>query len=327
MKTQMYPLLFDPVYKSYLWGGGRIATLFDRAPQQARIAESWEIADRPEGMSVVRNGPLAGSSLHDQVTGLKAQLLGSATSAAVFPLLVKIIDAQQRLSLQVHPDDRAAEKHGGQAKTEMWYVLHADPGAGVFVGTVSGVDAKAFQQALKEKRSEAVLRRIPVQAGEAIYVPGGCVHAIDQGCVLLEVQQNSNTTYRVDDWGRVDQDGQPRALHVAEALRVMRWPATPEEPKVAARPLPGRGPNSRWEILKCPYFVMTRMTLREREQVTNSGRSFHALFVAAGSVRVEGGGAGASLGRGTSCLLPAGLEQYSLTPEDGEAAVLRISLP
>ena len=117
MKTQMYPLLFDPVYKSYLWGGGRIAALFDRAPQQARIAESWEIADRPEGMSVVRNGPLTGSSLHDLVIELQGQLVGLATSTAVFPLLIKIIDAQQRLSLQVHPDDQAAEEHGGQAKT------------------------------------------------------------------------------------------------------------------------------------------------------------------------------------------------------------------
>jgi mannose-6-phosphate isomerase len=326
MKTQAYPLLFEPVYQPYVWGGCRIPTLFGRAPRSGVCAESWEIADRPEGMSVVRNGPLAGATLHELMVAMREKLAGAAATGPVFPVLVKIIDARERLSLQVHPDEASAARLAGEAKTEMWYVLHADPDAQVLVGLLPGVDERSFRQALEERRLEQVLRRIPVRAGEAIFVPGGRVHAIDRGSVLLEVQQNSNTTYRVSDWDRLDENGRARAVHLAEALQAIRWHDT-ADPAITPRRLPAQADNPRWEVLRCAHFTMLRIEQRHPQTVVNNGRSFHAVFVAEGAVGIAGGGMRASLGPGTSCLLPAALERYALEPRGGPATLLRISLP
>jgi mannose-6-phosphate isomerase len=321
----LYPFLFEPVYKDYLWGGGSIPRLFHRKPQAGACAESWEIADRVEGMSVVRNGPLAGRTLRELAATMQSRVIGSAAATSAMPLLIKIIDAGQRLSLQVHPDTAAAACWGGEPKTEMWYVLNAAPGAQVWAGLIGGVDEAALRRAIRDKRVEEVLRRIPVQTGDAIYVPGGRVHAIDAGCLLLEVQQSSNTTFRLHDWERVEADGRPRPLHLEEGLRVIRW-RDDEPAKVVAREMPAPGRNRQWEILQCPYFRVVRMDLREAQTVASDGRAFQALFVAAGNVRVEAGGIIEALGPGTSCLVPAAVEACRLDPDAGPAQVLRATL-
>jgi len=318
-------LLLEPVYKDYIWGGNRIPGIFNRPYDGDICAESWEIADRPEGMSVVANGPLKGTTLHELVENSGPSLLGSECASDVFPLLVKIIDARQKLSVQVHPNDEAAAVHGGDAKTEMWYVLNADRDACVFAGFAPGADRETFERALAEERLEEALNRFPVKPGKAVYIPGGRVHAIGSGCLLLEIQQNSNTTYRVYDWGRVGKDGKPRDLHIDQAFKVINWDDTIPElsnPRLLAE----HDGNSTWEIMCCPYFHVVRLDISEPEPVENDGRSFHALFTARGNVMVKTPQAEVETAPGTSCLLPAALHNYTLDPNSNPASVMRISL-
>jgi len=323
MNDDLYPLLFEPVYKDYIWGGTRIAAVYGRDMEMDVCAESWEIADRPEGMSIVRNGPLAGRTLNELATERRADMLGLSANGDVFPLLIKIIDARQRLSVQVHPNDESAAVHGGDAKTEMWYVLDAEPDATIFAGLRAGTDPDSFRRALEDERLEETLCSLPARAGEAIYIPGGRVHAIGAGCLLLEVQQNSNTTYRVYDWGRVGTDGKPRELHVDQAFKVIDWGAGPV---AAAQPqrVEGAGPNTCWEVISCEYFRVKRVDLREAETVSPGG-GFNALFTSAGTTVVQGGGMAEELAPGTSCLIPAALDSYTLTPRNGESQVLQIT--
>ena len=326
MATQLYPLRFKPVYKDYIWGGDKIVRLYNRQEPSGIYAESWEVSDRSDGMSVVSGGPLAGKSLHDVVQTFKSDLLGTKVRAQVFPLLIKLIDSRDRLSVQVHPNDETAKKYGGEAKTEMWYVLDAERGAGVFVGLKPGVDAKAFNEAMQTKRFKEILTRIPVTKGDAIFIPGGLVHAIDAGCLLLEVQQNSNTTYRIYDWDRVGADGKPRPLHLKEALQVIRWNAS-DSPKVQQRETGSCGGNQFWEVLRCPYFRLERISLSERLPLGGDGGSFEILFVASGRVLVESGGSAEALAPGSSCLVPAALKNCLLKPLEGQADVLRVTVP
>ncbi|MBM4142001.1 MAG: mannose-6-phosphate isomerase [Lentisphaerae bacterium] len=325
MGDAFYPLLFDFVYKNYVWGGTRIPAIFDRPPRAGLSAESWEISARPEGPSTVVNGPLAGRRLSDVAAAYGADLLGKACGGRAFPLLIKVIDARQRLSLQVHPDERGAALTGGQPKTEMWYFLDAEPGATIFAGLKPGVDRAGFLAALERRRLEDVLSSLPVKRGDAVFVPGGRVHAIGAGCLLLEVQQDSNTTYRVYDWGRLGSDGRPRELHVGEALRTIDW--EDRAPSILARgPARVAGGNTRTEVLRCPFFVVTRLDLREPLDSAGDGRSFHALFTAEGGLRIQAGNTVTRLGAGRSCLIPAALPSYRLVPETPDAVALRISL-
>lgn len=324
MNERVYPLLFAPIYKDYIWGGTRIPETYGRNIDMDVCAESWEISDRPEGMSIVRNGPLAGKTLRDLMGSMGVDLAGLPGPQTVFPLLIKIIDAKQRLSVQVHPNDDSAAQHGGEAKTEMWYVLDADPGAGIFAGLREGTDMPAFRRALRDERLEDVLCTLPAKPGEAIYIPGGRVHAIGEGCLLLEVQQNSNTTYRVYDWGRVGTDGKPRELHVDQAFKVIDWGSEPVVP-ATPRPMDRQTPNRWWEVISCPYFTVARVDLCAAETLSPGGRGFHALFSSNGTTVIEGGGITEQLAPGTSCLVPAALDSYTLTPKNRESRILHIS--
>ena len=326
MATQLYPFRFKPVYKDYIWGGDKIVRLYNRPEPPGVYAESWEVSDRSDGMSVVANGVLCGKSLREVVQIFGSDLLGSAVHAQAFPLLIKLIDSRERLSVQVHPDDASARIYGGEAKTEMWYVLDAEPGAGVFVGVRPGVDAKAFDEGLRPKRFEDILVRIPVSSGDAIFIPGGLVHSIDAGCLLLEVQQNSNTTYRIYDWERLGADGRPRPLHLKEAFEVIRW-YLPDNRKVPPRDLGSCGGNHFQEIIRCPYFRVERISLSERMPLGGDGKSFAVLFIASGRVLVESGGAGDVLVPGSTCLVPASLVNCVLKPLEGAVEVLRVTAP
>jgi mannose-6-phosphate isomerase len=321
-----YPLILQPVYKDYVWGGARIPRVYHRNLPDGVYAESWEIADRPEGMSIVAKGPLRGRSLRQLVVGMCASLLGSAVNSAVFPLLVKLIDARERLSVQVHPDDETAARWGGEAKTEAWHVLDAAPDARVFAGLQAAVTELDFKRALSAGRLADCLQSIPVSAGDTIFIPGGRVHAIGEGLLLLEVQQNSNTTYRVYDWGRVGKDGRPRELHVAEALRVIRWADT-EAAKTTPREIAKDDGHVVSEVASCRYFQAERITLTAPLPCRNDGTSFHILFVTTGNVKVEGRDFAEPIGAGTTCLLPAAIAEYALAPSAPHAELLRIRVP
>ena len=321
----IYPLLFEPVYKDYLWGGSRIGSKYSRTDTPDICAESWEISDRSEGESIVSNGVYRGNLFNKLIDQFGSDLLGSDFSGSKFPLLIKIIDAKKDLSVQVHPNDETADLTGGEAKTEMWYVLDADKDARIYAGLQEGVSHDSFLKSLERKTlADDTLASIPAVPGEAVFVPGGRVHAIGAGCLLLEVQQNSNTTYRVYDWDRTDKDGKSRPLHLEDALKVIEWiDATPTIVRPDSAEKSGRPNYTR--IISCPYFSTQLIDLTSSEEILNDGHSFHVIFTSEGTATVEAGDVSVFLPTGTSCLLPACAERYSLTPTSSTARLIHIT--
>ncbi len=225
--NKLYPLLFKPVLKNYMWGGRNLESIFGRVlPPDGVIAESWDIAAHRDGSSVVENGILTGKTLTEVQAIYGLQLIGRnsqwAQNRFKFPLLVKLLDAQRRLSVQVHPDDDYAQEHESDelGKSEMWVVLHAEPDSELILGVTKGTTAEIFRKAIESDGLLSCLHRMKVSAGEFVCVPSGSLHAIMGGTVLAEIQQNSNTTYRVYDWGRANSD---RPLHIEKSLDVINF--------------------------------------------------------------------------------------------------------
>ncbi len=263
------PLIFAPRYRDYVWGGRNLARVLGRDLPPGVVAESWEVSAHPTAPTMADRGPLRGRTLRELAAEHGAALVGRNAERACgpgrFPLLVKLLDAAQPLSVQVHPDDaRAALRGDGElGKTEMWHVLHADPGAEVVLGLRDGTDEGALRRACADGRIEEHLNRAAVKAGDSILVPAGTVHAILGGAVLLEIQQDSDVTYRLHDWGRIGADGQPRPLHLEEAMEAIDFAGPP--PRV--RPLAGAADTSegvdRQVLASCPAFVVERLRLPE----------------------------------------------------------------
>lgn len=327
MKTpELYPFLLEPAYKDYLWGGSRIPGRFHRKQPEGVYAESWELSDRPEGMSVVANGPLKGEPLAALVARFGKELLGHGSPSSSFPLLVKLIDARERLSIQVHPDDAAADKGIGEAKTEAWHILDAPAGGQVFAGLKPGTDEASFLAALKAGTLEGSLLSVPAKAGDTVFIPGGRVHAICEGMLILEVQQNSNTTYRVYDWGRMDKTGKPRELHLEQALKVIHW--SDSAPVVTTPRILSDKPGTKvTELVASPYFRLEKLEITAPFFVHHDGASFHALFSETDVIKVMCEAGTETIPGGRTCLIPAKLNRYTLKPTGKHAKILRISVP
>lgn len=225
-------LQFKPIYKERVWGGRGLSEHLDRSlPEGKVIGESWEIVDREEAQSVVRDGPYKGMTLRALLQENATAILGpNADGTRPFPILVKWLDCQERLSLQVHPPASVAPALGGEPKTENWYVAHASPDASLIVGLKNGVTQEQFEAALRDQSAETCVHRFPVQSGDSILVESGRLHAIDSGNLILEIQQNSDTTYRVYDWGRLGLDGTPRQLHIDASLKSIDFADFEPEP-------------------------------------------------------------------------------------------------
>lgn len=263
-RIEYYPLLFNPVLKDYIWGGRNLEKLLGRSIPDGRIAESWEIAAHEDGATVVTNGVYAGmplTAVHD-LMGLN--LIGRhnawAQARGKFPLLVKILDAHDRLSVQVHPGDEYALAHEGNelGKTEMWVILHAEPGAALILGLQPGMTAAELRQAIERGAVEQYLRSVPVSVGDFVCVPSGTLHAILGGVMVAEIQQNSNTTYRVYDWNRTE-NGVARPLHIEKALAVINFesPGGPALRKPTL--LDESGDVRRWLLCRNRYFTTERV--------------------------------------------------------------------
>ena len=298
----MAPIRFKPVYQSYLWGGRTMVERYARsdAPGAGPVAESWEVSDRPDGMSVADGAAWNGATLRALIAANPETVLGR-TARDVFPLLIKLIDARETLSVQVHPDDASAAAGLGEAKSEAWYVLAAEPGACVYHGFLPGVTREAAEKGCFDGSVASLMRRIPVSPGEIIYVPGGTVHAIGAGCLLLEVQQNSNTTFRIFDWNRVGPDGKPRALHLEQARQVIRW-ETPES-------------HSPSEDGRCvtPYFSIEPRELGKRAlSLADPLKGFTVVFVEEGPVRWQWADGEIEAAPGTTWLFPAALRKIKV---------------
>lgn len=319
------PLVFAPVYKDYIWGGSRIPAAYARSGAPGVCAESWEISAHPDGMSVVAAGAFANQSLGELADRFGAGLTGSrAPDPRRFPLLFKLIDARDRLSVQVHPNNGNAAQTGGEPKTEMWYVLDRTPGASLYAGLADGVTPDALRDALAAGSAEACLVRLPVERGQALFIPGGLVHAIGAGCLVYEVQQNSNTTYRLYDWNRTGADGKPRALHIEESFKTIDWTLRP--PRMQAPVSRGGCGGNVWsDVVSCAFFTLRKLELAQPLAVPVDGTSFHALFVEKGRASVSAGGETAVLAAGSSALVPAGAGGYTLASE-GAATLLMTTL-
>ncbi len=303
--TALYPLRFRPIFKQYLWGGRRLETLLNkRLGQGERYAESWEVVDHGEDQSVVEAGPLSGRTLHELLEIYGEQLVGSGRGRRDrFPLLLKFLDAQRDLSVQVHPDDAQAAQLDppDYGKTEAWYVIHADEGSRLYAGLRRGVDRASFRQAIERKRVVDCLNVIVPKAGDCIFIPAGTVHALGAGIVVAELQQSSDTTFRVYDWDRVGPDGRPRELHIEQALEVIDFDRGPVEPTSSEVPEPSV------ELVRCFAFTWLRwrLDLRNPTLTWPSDPSFHVLTVVEGAVAVAGDAAERPLVKGESMLVPA----------------------
>ncbi len=244
-------LQFTPLYQTRVWGGRRLETLLGRLlPDAQPYGESWELVDRDEHQSVVATGAFAGTTLHTLWTEHRTAVFGDAVrrpAAARFPLLIKVLDACDDLSIQVHPPAHVAAALGGEPKTEMWFVAHAEPGARLYAGLRAGVTRAAFERALDDGSVASSVHSLQPRAGDSLFVPSGRVHALGAGLLVFEIQQNSDTTYRVFDWNRVGLDGKPRALHVESSLRCIDFSDV--------APALGSGSD---ELASCDDFRVTR---------------------------------------------------------------------
>ena len=300
------PLTFLPLFKERIWGGRRLADLFGKAlPPGASIGESWEITDRPEGVSVVAHGPFAGRDLRWLMTQHGPELLGRpVASDERFPWLCKILDAREDLSLQVHPPAALARDRGGEPKTEMWYMAEADRNARMYVGLRRGISREQFEQQTHAGTVAGCFHYHDVHTGDVMFVPSGRVHALGGGQVIFEIQQNSDTTYRVFDWNRVGLDGRPRDLHLAQAFASIDY-ADWEPDLVQSRyeEIPdGRvRPLVRHDIFHVDHHEMEPAAFR---RLVPGGRP-HLLAVTGGELSLHSGGEETRIPAGGFCLIPA----------------------
>ena len=309
----LYPLTFHPRFKERVWGARRLETLYQKPlPPGKVIGESWEISDRPGDASVIANGPLAGKDLRWLMEHHAAALLGTARpQGKLFPLLIKILDAQDKLSLQVHPPAALAPQLGGEPKTEMWYFAQTETGADVYAGLKRGVTRAEFERKIATGEVGECFHRLAVKPGDALFLPSGRVHAIGAGNVIFEIQQNSDTTYRVFDWNRVGLDGQPRELHVADALASIDF-ADFEPALAAATPVAGANHTAR-ALVNDPLFAVTEISLRANDYALPELSRPQIIAVVQGDLTIRAAGHTEALRPGQFCLLPAELRTATLT--------------
>jgi mannose-6-phosphate isomerase len=338
----LYPLTFQPIFKERVWGGRELERLYGKnTPAAAPIGESWEISDRPGDASVISNGPLTGKTLRWLMENRAAEILGDAKPAAGghFPLLCKILDARQKLSLQVHPPASKSAELKGEPKTEMWFITGAAPDASLYVGLKRGVTRAEFEKKITDGSVADCFHRIPVRAGDAMFLPSGRVHAIGAGLVIFEIQQNSDTTYRVFDWNRGGLDGKPRELHVAQSLASIDF--NDFEPKLVETKFTADGKIQKRSLVDDPLFDVEAWKLNPAASCLLKPKKLQIIAVTAGEIEITNGLergrlvramqslelAGESpallLSAGQFCLIPASLEQTEILAKS-KAALLRV---
>ena len=321
--TKPYPLLFQPEFKERVWGG-RALEQFGLNIPEGHIGEGWMIADHPNGTTSVLNGELAGLGLNEVREKLGRQWFGSKGFSEVngrFPLLIKLLDCNDDLSVQVHPtDDYEGLPDGELGKTEMWYVLDAKPDAKIIYGLKDGVSRETLKSALENGTVMETLQVVPVKAGDSFYIPAGTVHALCAGVVVAEIQQNSDTTYRIYDYNRPGLDGKPRELHIEDSLNVTAYEGAGATKMSTDNAVPGQ-----WlKLAESPYFVVEKGLVDGNWELQTSEDSFTILVTCEGEGTLKWDGGEQAFTSGQCFLLPANLGSYSL---EGGATVLRSYLP
>ncbi len=314
----MGPMRLAPAGKDYLWGGTRLIEEYGKQLNLKPLAETWECSTHPDGPSVVMSGEYAGETL-DAVIRRHPKLLGTKfRGQRELPILVKFIDAHRDLSVQVHPDDAYARAHEGQnGKTEFWYVLDAEEGAQIVYGFEHAMTMRQLKDAAQRGTFEKHLQKVPVKRGDTFYIPAGTVHAIGAGVLLVEVQENSNVTYRLYDYDRVDKDGHKRELHFEKAVEVLNM-----RPGSQARRFPRmvrfmRG-CAREALCRCPYFEVERIQIKGKMDLLALTDTFQTLLCTEGLVHIRDS---MSLNKGMCVFVPAGTGRLKM---QGDGVLLRV---
>lgn len=330
----LYPLKFRDVYKDYLWGGRTLAAIGKKLPEEGIVAESWEISAHPNGPSIVKNGKLAGITLTQVLEQHHAELLGQFDHepyCSKFPLLIKFIDACDDLSVQVHPDDEQASRleHGELGKNEMWYIVAAHTDSRLIIGTHNGIDREAFAQAVADDNISSCLREIAVKPGDIIDIPAGLLHAIGKGIVICEIQQNSDTTYRVYDYDRRDAKGNTRPLHIDKALEVINFSLGDSVIKQPTLRYSGDSSSDLIELLVLnEYFEVERWTVSTEIKCQDELKRFSTLTVLEGAGHIvwsqDDQEQYLEIIQGESVLMPALINNWKI---EGDLVLLKASLP
>ena len=310
----MEPITFRPIYMERVWGGREMAKLYQRdLPGNATpIGESWELVDRKNEQSVVDHGPWAGTSLNELWCKHREEIFGNHPPSRRFPILLKILDARSDLSIQVHPPAAIAQQLGGEPKTEMWFIADCDPGATLYVGLKHGVKREDFEGAIRTGNVAGCVHQLRPNTGDSIFIPSGRLHAIGGGFLIHEIQQNSDTTYRVFDWNRTGLDGNPRELHVDASLASIDFEDI--EPAM----------NSRDQSLlaDCPHFRTARVMLGAGAELTNPDKNnFSLISIINGSLQSIDG---REFEKGRTLLLPRGASPLTATRD---CLLLQVTLP
>jgi len=308
----MEPITFFPLYMTRVWGGRSLETRYSRSlPDSQPYGESWEMSDREHEQSIVDQGPYAGNSLHNLWSNHREELFGTGLTGARFPLLIKILDARDDLSIQVHPPQEIAAELDGEPKTEMWYIVDCDPNAQLYVGFKEGVTRDEFGAALIDGTVANKVHAITPRPGESIFIPSGRLHAIGAGFLIYEIQQNSDTTYRVFDWNRLGLDGQARELHLEKSMRSIDFDDIE----------PGMDQPNGPVIAKCEHFVVEEHEVSAGSSISNPGDQFSILTVVSGQLTSK---EGRNFKAGDFLLLPRGANALQASEE---SRVLRTFLP
>jgi mannose-6-phosphate isomerase len=324
----LYPLTFQPIFKERVWGGRKLETVYSKPlPPNTRIGESWEISDRPEGTSVISNGPLAGRDLRWLMDRHGSEILGKPIEPGTkFPILVKLLDAREDLSLQVHPPSSKAVSMGGEPKTEIWYVAQADKDSRLYAGLRPNVTLQEFERKTHDRTVADCFHSIPLEAGDVMFLPSGRVHALGGGTLVFEIQQNSDTTYRVYDWNRMGLDGKPRELHIPQSLASIDFGDT--EPDLVREDFKAFAEGGLIRTLaNHEAFIVRQIRVEANAELQwKLGGELIILGVIHGEVLVEGAGEVAAVHPGGFVLIPACLSA-AVVRSIGPSEFLWVTLP
>lgn len=323
----LYPLKFEPIYKYRIWGGDKLNKYLNKKGVPDQTGESWEISCVEDNISIVANGPLAGNSLQELAEIFMGELLGDhiyEKFGEEFPLLIKLIDANDVLSIQVHPDDKlAGERHQAYGKTEMWYVIQADEGSSLYTGFREELDKESYLRHLRNKTIKKTLNEEPVEAGDVFFIPAGRVHATGAGILFAEIQQTSDITYRIYDWDRIDKDGKARELHTELALDAIDFKVRRDYKTNYPEVSNHANLVHSCEYFKCNMIPFDRML--ERDYFENDSFVIYICLDGEFTIRVENGGI-TPVQKGETVLLPAVLKNIRLMPSE-PCKILEVTIP
>jgi mannose-6-phosphate isomerase len=319
MEQPLYPFTFEPIFKDRIWGGTRLKDYLHKSISSNKTGESWEISTVPNAVSIISNGIYQGKNLNELIEQFPEAILGKEVVkrfGTQFPLLFKYLDANQDLSIQLHPNDALAKKrHNSFGKTEMWYVMQADAGARLIIGFKEDTNRETYIKQLHENKLLPLLNEIPVQKGDVFLLETGTIHAIGAGILIAEIQQTSDITYRLYDWDRVDEQGNKRELHTELALDAINFKKTPTQKEYQSKS------NESVEIVNCPFFRTELISLESELIIENSGDSFFVLMCTEGNFSIEYNKTTVDFNIGQTILLPANLRSIRLI---GLATILKI---